>query len=70
LPGEPVKLAPSFTLAGKQPIEASPAETAENPRARSAKLRFAERTEAPAQPLDPAFVGLSRLPQTDKRKGR
>jgi 16S rRNA (cytosine1402-N4)-methyltransferase len=70
LPGEPVKAAPSFALIGKQPIEASPTETAENPRARSAKLRFAERTEAPAQPLDPAFVALSRLPQTDKRKGR
>jgi 16S rRNA (cytosine1402-N4)-methyltransferase len=70
LPGEPAKPAPSFTLIGKQPIEASSAETAENPRARSAKLRFAERTAATAQPLDPAFIALSRLPQTDKRKGR
>ncbi len=70
LPGEPAKPVPSFTLTGRQPIEASPAETAENPRARSAKLRFAERTAAQAQPLDPAFVALSRLPQTDKRKGR
>jgi 16S rRNA (cytosine1402-N4)-methyltransferase len=70
LPGEPLKPASSFTLIGKQPIEATPTETAENPRARSAKLRFAERTAAPAQPLDPAFVALARLPQTDKRKGR
>lgn len=69
LPGEPLKAAPSFALTGKQPIEATPAEIADNPRARSAKLRFAIRTEAPAQSLDPALVSLARLPQKQKRRG-
>ena len=69
LPGEPQKLAPSFTLTGKQPIEASPAEIADNPRARSAKLRFAVRTEAAAWPLEPALVALARLPQKQTRRG-
>lgn len=69
LPGEPQKPAPSFLLICKQPIEASGAEAAENPRARSAKLRFAERTAAPAQPLDPALAALALLPQPKTRRG-
>ena len=40
--------APSFDLEGRKAIEASPAEIARNPRARSARLRIARRTEAPA----------------------
>jgi 16S rRNA (cytosine1402-N4)-methyltransferase len=40
--------APSFRLIEKKPIEPSAAEVAANPRARSAKLRVAERTSAPA----------------------
>lgn len=40
--------APSFRLIGKKPIEPSAAEIAANPRARSARLRVAERTSAPA----------------------
>ena len=40
--------APSFTLVGKKPIAPSDAEVAANPRARSAHLRVAERTAAPA----------------------
>lgn len=69
LPGEPLKAPPSFTLTGKQPIEATPAEIADNPRARSAKLRFAIRTDAPAWPLEPALVSLARLPQKQTRRG-
>jgi 16S rRNA (cytosine1402-N4)-methyltransferase len=42
--------APSFRLSHRKPIVADPAECARNPRARSAKLRIAERTSAPAWP--------------------
>ena len=69
LPGEPQKPAPSFTLIGKQPVEACAAETSENPRARSAKLRFAARTDAPPHSLDAALVALAHLPQQSRRKG-
>ncbi len=70
LPGEPQKPAPTFVLSGRQPIIASPAETAANPRARSAKLRFATRTSAPARPIDPAVARLARLPQHTAKSGR
>jgi 16S rRNA (cytosine1402-N4)-methyltransferase len=39
---------PSFRLVSRKPIAAGPEELARNPRARSAKLRVAERTAAPA----------------------
>ena len=42
--------APSFRLVQRKPIVAGPDELARNPRARSAKLRVAERTAAPAWP--------------------
>ena len=44
------------------------AETDANPRARSAKLRFATRTAAPAQPLSDRLGRLARLPEHDKGK--
>jgi len=40
--------APSFHLVGRKPVTAGAEELARNPRARSAKLRVAERTAAPA----------------------
>jgi 16S rRNA (cytosine1402-N4)-methyltransferase len=44
--------APSFRLITSKPILPDAGECARNPRARSAKLRLAERTAAPAWPMD------------------
>jgi 16S rRNA (cytosine1402-N4)-methyltransferase len=49
LPGEIAPPPPTFRLASAQPIAPGPAECRRNPRARSAKLRWAERTNAPQQ---------------------
>jgi 16S rRNA (cytosine1402-N4)-methyltransferase len=58
----------SFRALTKRPLVADDAENAENPRARSAKLRAAERTDAPASAMP---VDLPHVPTLDDAmKGR
>jgi 16S rRNA (cytosine1402-N4)-methyltransferase len=54
---------PTFTLVGRGHVSPSAAELTSNPRARSAKLRAAERTAHPARPMDVETGRLAGLPE-------
>jgi 16S rRNA (cytosine1402-N4)-methyltransferase len=69
LPGEPAPAAPTFLVAAGQPIGPSERERAENPRSRSAKLRFGERTGALTRGFDEDLAALTRLPAPRHRRG-
>ncbi|MFD3191141.1 16S rRNA (cytosine(1402)-N(4))-methyltransferase RsmH [Sedimentitalea sp. HM32M-2] len=53
--------APQFTLKSRKAIGPDAREMAENPRARSAKLRVATRTDAPAGPIDANSIGMPQI---------
>ena len=64
------KRAPTFRILTRRPVIAEDSEIERNPRARSAKLRAAERTDAKARPDMPAAL-MPQLPSLDDvMKGR
>ena len=64
---ETEQVTPAFRIEKRKAIGPDEQELAENPRSRSAKLRVAIRTDAPAQDIDPADLGM---PMKKTRGGR
>lgn len=61
---------PAFTLVTRKAIQPDDDEVAANPRSRSALLRVAKRTDAPAEMLDPGEIGMPTLEPAKPRGGR
>ncbi|WP_333682753.1 16S rRNA (cytosine(1402)-N(4))-methyltransferase RsmH [Pontibaca methylaminivorans] len=59
-----------FTLDPRKAIKPDAAELAENPRARSARLRIVRRTDAPARPVDPRAIAMPPVLRPAERGGR
>ncbi len=55
---ETARETPAFELVTRKPVSADDDELARNPRSRSALLRIARRTDAPAGSADPAAMGM------------
>jgi 16S rRNA (cytosine1402-N4)-methyltransferase len=64
---EVAQITPAFRVEKRKAIGPDAEELAQNPRSRSAKLRVAIRTDAPAQDIDPADLGM---PMMQKKGGR
>lgn len=59
-----------FMLDPRKAIKPDATELAENPRARSARLRIARRTDAPARPVDPRAIAMPPVLRPAERSGR
>ena len=57
---------PQFKLKSRKAIGPDDQELAENPRSRSAKLRVAIRTDAPAGSIDAASLSMPRLKEPSR----